>query len=41
MEKVIKNQDWYESVDSDVDFNEMNKANIIPRYTTTVKNTQK
>jgi hypothetical protein len=37
MEKVIKKQDWYESVDSDVDFNEMNKANIIPRYTTTVK----
>lgn len=37
MEKVIKKQDWYESVDSDVDYNEINKTNLISRYTNTVK----
>ncbi len=36
MEKIIKKQDWYESVDSDVDYNEMNKSNLISRYTNTV-----
>jgi hypothetical protein len=36
MDKVIKRQDWYESVDEDVDFNEMNKVNIVPRPTLTV-----
>ena len=36
MEKIIKNQDWYETVDSDADINEMNKTTVISRYTNNV-----
>jgi len=37
MEKIIKKQDWYESVDSDVDYNQINKSNLISRYTNNVE----
>lgn len=34
--KDEKTQEWFESQDQEVDFNEINKANIISRYTKAV-----
>ncbi len=35
-DKEEKVQEWFESTDPEIDYNELNKANIISRYTKTV-----
>jgi hypothetical protein len=38
MENTENTQEWYEGTDAEIDFNELNKAHNILRYSNTVIN---